>query len=144
MPTPSEGLPPPKPGERGRLKIFLGAVAGVGKTYRMLSEAHRRVSRNEDVVIGFVESHGRPATVELVEGLEQVPLKALEHRGRTFYELDTDAVIARHPTWVLVDELAHTNVPGRAPSEALAKRRGTAGRRHQRYLHPEHPASAKA
>jgi two-component system sensor histidine kinase KdpD len=98
---------------RGRLKIFLGAVAGVGKTYRMLSEAHRRVARNgEDVVIGLVETHGRPATTALLEGLEQVPRKAIEHRDRTFYELDTDAVIARHPEWVLVDELAHTNVPG--------------------------------
>ncbi len=111
--APSEGLPPPPVGQRGRLKIFLGAVAGVGKTYRMLSEAHRRVERNgEDVVIGIVETHGRPATAALVTGLEQVPLKALEYRGSTFYEMDTDAVIARQPEWVLVDELAHTNIPG--------------------------------
>ena len=110
---PSEGLPPPPPGQRGRLKIFLGAVAGVGKTYRMLAEAHRRVERNgEDVVIGIAETHGRPATAELLKGLEQVPLKAVEYRGKTFHEMDTDAVIARHPQWVLVDELAHTNVPG--------------------------------
>lgn len=111
-----EGLPLPPPGTRGRLKIFLGAVAGVGKTYRMLAEAHRRVERNgEDVVIGIVETHGRPATTALVAGLEQVPLKAIEYRGKTFYEMDTDAVIARHPEWVLVDELAHTNVPGTVP-----------------------------
>jgi len=110
---PSEGLPPPPPGQRGRLKIFLGAVAGVGKTYRMLAEAHRRVERNgEDVVIGIAETHGRPATAELLKGLEQVPLKAVEYRGKTFHEMDTDAVIARHSQWVLVDELAHTNVPG--------------------------------
>jgi two-component system sensor histidine kinase KdpD len=110
---PSEGLPPPPPGQRGHLKIFLGAVAGVGKTYRMLAEAHRRVERNgEDVVIGIAETHGRPATAELLKGLEQVPLKAVEYRGKTFHEMDTDAVIARHPQWVLVDELAHTNVPG--------------------------------
>jgi len=108
----SEGLPAPPPGQRGRLKIFLGAVAGVGKTYRMLAEAHRRVARGEDVVIGLVETHGRPATAELVGGLEEVPLKAIPYRGRTFYEMDTDAVIARHPTWALVDELAHTNIPG--------------------------------
>jgi two-component system sensor histidine kinase KdpD len=98
---------------RGKLKIFLGALAGVGKTYRMLSEAHRRVERNgEDVVIGLVETHGRAATAALVTGLEQVPMKAIEYRGRIFYELDTDAVIARRPQWVLVDELAHTNIPG--------------------------------
>jgi len=100
---------------RGKLKIFLGAVAGVGKTYRMLAEAHRRVSRGEDVVIGLVETHGRPATAELVKGLEQVPLKAVEYRGKTFYELDAEAVIARKPQWVLVDELAHTNIPGTVP-----------------------------
>jgi two-component system sensor histidine kinase KdpD len=108
----SEGLPPPPPGKRGRLKIFLGAVAGVGKTYRMLAEAHRRVTRGEDVVIGLVEAHGRPATAALTEGLEQVPLKMIEYRGATFREMDTEAVIARRPQWVLVDELAHTNVPG--------------------------------
>jgi two-component system sensor histidine kinase KdpD len=101
--------------QRGKLKIFLGAVAGVGKTYRMLSEAHRRVSRGEDIVIGLVETHGRPATAELLKGLEQVPLKAVEYRGKVFYELDAEAVIARKPEWVLVDELAHTNVPGMVP-----------------------------
>ena len=104
-------------GERGRLKIFLGAVAGVGKTYRMLAEAHRRVVRGEDVVIGIAETHGRPATADLVKGLEQVPLKAVEYRGKLFYELDEDAVIARKPQWVLVDELAHTNVPGTVPAK---------------------------
>jgi two-component system sensor histidine kinase KdpD len=79
----------------------------------MLSEAHRRVERNgEDVVVGIAETHGRPATANLLGGLEQVPLKRIEYRGRTFYEMDTDAVIARHPQWVLVDELAHTNIPG--------------------------------
>jgi two-component system sensor histidine kinase KdpD len=109
-PTPTDSQPA---SPRGKLKIFLGALAGVGKTYRMLSEAHRRVERNgEDVVIGLVETHGRPATAALVTGLEQVPMEAIEYRGRIFYELDTDAVIVRHPEWVLVDELAHTNIPG--------------------------------
>jgi len=103
--------------QRGKLKIFLGAVAGVGKTYRMLAEAHRRVSRGEDVVIGLVETHGRPATAELVQGLEQVPLKAVEYRGKVFYEVDAEAVIVRKPEWVLVDELAHTNVPGMVPAK---------------------------
>jgi two-component system sensor histidine kinase KdpD len=101
--------------QRGKLKIFLGAVAGVGKTCRMLAEAHRRVSRGEDVVIGLAETHGRPATAELVRGLEQVPLRAVEYRGKVFYELDAEAVIARKPEWALVDELAHTNVPGMVP-----------------------------
>ena len=97
---------------RGKLKIFIGAVPGVGKTYRMLAEAHRRVARGEDVVIGFVETHGRPATTEMTAGLEQVSLKRIKYRDKVFYELDTAAIIARKPEWVLVDELAHTNVPG--------------------------------
>ena len=98
--------------KRGRLKIFLGYAPGVGKTFSMLAEAHRRCSRGEDIVIGFVETHGRAETAELVEGLEKVPLKHLAYRGEEFIELDTDAVIARHPEWVLMDEMAHTNVPG--------------------------------
>jgi two-component system sensor histidine kinase KdpD len=98
--------------KRGRLKIFLGAVAGVGKTYKMLSEAHRRAMRGEDIVVGFVETHGRPATAALLEGFEQLPLKKIDYRGATFYELDTAAVIQRHPEWVMIDEIAHTNVPG--------------------------------
>jgi len=98
---------------RGKLKIFLGAMAGVGKTYRMLSEAHRRAERNrEDIVVGLVETHGRPATEQLLAGLEQLPCKQIEYRGKVFYELDIAAVIKRNPEWVLIDELAHTNVPG--------------------------------
>jgi two-component system sensor histidine kinase KdpD len=97
---------------RGCHKIFLGYAAGVGKTYTMLAEAHRRASRGEDVVIGYVEPHLRPDTIALVEGLAQVPPEVIEYHGTTFTELDTDAVIARHPECVLVDELAHTNVPG--------------------------------
>ena len=98
--------------KRGQLKVFLGYAPGVGKTFSMLSEAHRRVSRGEDLVIGFAETHGRAEVAELVTGLEQVPLKRLEYRGKQFEELDTAAVIARRPEWVLIDELAHTNVPG--------------------------------
>jgi two-component system, OmpR family, sensor histidine kinase KdpD len=101
-----------KTGARGCHKVFLGYAAGVGKTYTMLSEAHRRASRGEDIIIGYVEPHLRPDTLALVEGLEVVPPKRIEYHGSTFTELDTDAVIARHPTTVLVDELAHTNVPG--------------------------------
>jgi two-component system, OmpR family, sensor histidine kinase KdpD len=100
--------------KRGRLKVFLGYAPGVGKTYTMLSEAHRRAQRGEDIVIGFVEPHDRKETTELTQGLEQLPLKIIEYRGKVFEELDTAAVIARQPEWVLVDELAHTNVPGTA------------------------------
>jgi two-component system, OmpR family, sensor histidine kinase KdpD len=98
--------------KRGHLKVFLGYAPGVGKTFSMLSEAHRRVSRGEDLVTGFVETHGRAEVAELVSGLERVPLKRLEYRGKQFEELDTAAVVARHPEWVLIDEMAHTNVPG--------------------------------
>jgi len=98
--------------KRGCHKIFLGYAAGVGKTYTMLSEAQRRSSRGEDLVIGFVEPHKRPETEALTAGLERVPTKKIDYRGAVFEELDTDAVIARHPQWVLVDELAHTNIPG--------------------------------
>lgn len=97
---------------RGKLKIFLGMAPGVGKTYTMLAEAHRRASRGEQVVIGYIEPHARPETAALKEGLEIVPPKKITYRGATFLELDTEAVIRRHPEWVLIDELAHTNVPG--------------------------------
>lgn len=97
---------------RGKVKVFLGYAPGVGKTFSMLAEAHRRCSRGEDVVVGFVETHGRKETAELVEGLERLPLKRITYRGKEFDELDTAAVIARAPEWVLVDELAHTNIPG--------------------------------
>ncbi|HET6351823.1 MAG TPA: universal stress protein [Coriobacteriia bacterium] len=98
--------------ERGKHKIFLGYAAGVGKTYSMLAEAHRRAKRGEDVVIGYVEPHLRPDTSALVEGLEQVPPKKISYQGSQFTELDTDAVLRRRPDCVLIDELAHTNVPG--------------------------------
>ena len=98
--------------KRGKIKVFLGYAPGVGKTFSMLAEAHRRCSRGEDVVVGFVETHGRKETAELVEGLERLPLKHITYRGKDFEELDTAAVIARDPEWVLIDELAHTNVPG--------------------------------
>ncbi|GAA2232401.1 sensor histidine kinase [Streptomyces indiaensis] len=97
---------------RGKLRIHLGAAPGVGKTYAMLSEAHRRVGRGTDCVVAFVEHHGRPRTEVMLHGLEQVPRKELEHRGGVFTEMDLDAVLARRPQVALVDELAHTNVPG--------------------------------
>jgi two-component system sensor histidine kinase KdpD len=97
---------------RGQLRIYLGAAPGVGKTFAMLNEGRRRASRGTDVVVGFVETHARPHTAEAVGDLEVVPRRVLEHRGATFEEMDVDAVIARGPEVALVDELAHTNVPG--------------------------------
>jgi two-component system sensor histidine kinase KdpD len=97
---------------RGELRIYLGAAPGVGKTFAMLGEARRRVERGADVVVGLVETHGRERTRELLDGLESVPRKQITHRGHEFEELDTDAVLARKPDVVLIDELAHTNVPG--------------------------------
>jgi two-component system, OmpR family, sensor histidine kinase KdpD len=96
----------------GHFRIYLGAVAGVGKTYDMLNEGKRRLERGTDVVVGFVEAHKRPLTEALLEGFEVVPRKAVEYRGAQFEEMDLDAVLARHPKVALVDELAHTNVPG--------------------------------
>jgi two-component system sensor histidine kinase KdpD len=98
----------------GRLKIYLGPAAGVGKTYRMLQEAHELKRRGVDVVIGYVETHARAETEALVHGLEQVPLRTIHYRGLDLRELDVDAVVKRAPKVVLVDELAHTNAPGSA------------------------------
>jgi two-component system sensor histidine kinase KdpD len=97
---------------RGQLRIYLGNAAGVGKTYDMLCEGHRRAERGADVVVGFMETHGRKHTAELVEGLEVVPRARIAYRGTSFEEMDLDAVLARKPQIALVDELAHTNVPG--------------------------------
>ncbi len=97
---------------RARLKIFFGACAGVGKTYAMLVEAHERRRAGTDVVVGLVETHGRPETGALLEGLEPLPRRSVEYRGATLAELDLDAALARRPALVLADELAHTNVPG--------------------------------
>jgi two-component system sensor histidine kinase KdpD len=96
----------------GRFRIYLGAAPGVGKTYAMLSEGHRRGKRGTDVAIGFVECHGRQSTEELIEGMEVIPRRVVEYRGSRFDEMDLDAVLAHHPDVALVDELAHTNVPG--------------------------------
>lgn len=96
----------------GRLRVYLGAAPGVGKTFAMLGEAHRRRDRGTDVVVGFVECHGRTKTEELLAGLEIVPRRYAEYRGASFPEMDLDAVLARRPQVALVDELAHSNVPG--------------------------------
>ncbi len=97
---------------RGQLRIYLGAAPGVGKTYAMLEEAHRRHDRGTDLVVGFVETHGREHTQAMIGDLEVVPRKQMQYRGAAFSEMDTEAILARRPQVVLVDELAHTNVPG--------------------------------
>jgi len=102
--------PPEK--TKGTLKLFLGYAPGVGKTFSMLSEAIRRHSRGEDVVIAVVETHGRKAVEDLAAQIEAIPRKKIEYRGTVFEEMDVDAVLARHPQVALVDELAHTNIPG--------------------------------
>jgi two-component system, OmpR family, sensor histidine kinase KdpD len=106
-PEPSESMVAPP----GKFRIYLGAAAGVGKTVAMLDEGWRRRERGRDVVVGFVETHGRPHTAEALKDLEVVPRKRIEYRGAMFEEMDLDAVLARRPQLALVDELAHTNVP---------------------------------
>jgi len=111
--TPDQWLEEASPSKRGGVfKLFLGYAPGVGKTYSMLSEAIRRHARGEDVVIGVIESHGRKATAELAAQLDAVPRKKIEYKGTIFEEMDVDAILARNPRVVLIDELAHTNVEG--------------------------------
>jgi two-component system sensor histidine kinase KdpD len=106
-----ERVAPPEK-SKGIFKLFLGYAPGVGKTYSMLSEGIRRRSRGEDIVIGVAETHGRKSIEELSRQLETVPRRKLEYKGTVFEEMDVDAIIARRPQVVLVDELAHTNIPG--------------------------------
>src|SRR5262245_9452850 len=97
---------------RGRLKVFFGASPGVGKTYAMLEAARRVSAAGTDVVIGWVETHGRAETAALTEGLDRLPPREVEYRGVTLREFDLDAALARRPALLLLDELAHTNAPG--------------------------------
>jgi two-component system sensor histidine kinase KdpD len=99
-------------GRPGRLTVFLGYAAGVGKTYQMLTEAHRLLGLGVDVVVGYFEPHGRRETIALSEGLDSVPRRAFDYRGARFEEMDTDAILRRAPAVVLVDEFPHTNIPG--------------------------------
>src|SRR5580765_4658799 len=111
--TPEQWLEEAAPSKKGGVfKLFLGYAPGVGKTFSMLSEAARRHSRGEDVVIGVVETHGRKGTAELVGNHEIIPRKQIEYRGALFEEMDVDAILARKPAVALVDELAHTNIEG--------------------------------
>ena len=111
-PSPDALLEAAEKERRGKLKIFLGAAPGVGKTYEMLSAARRRKADGIDVVVGVVETHGRAETEAQLAGLEVVPRRVVEYKGRTLEEMDLDAVLKRRPALVLVDELAHTNAPG--------------------------------
>src|SRR4029450_235677 len=111
-PRPEDFLEIVERAKRGRLKVYIGPAAGVGKTYRMLEEAHALRRRGVDVVLGFVETHGRADTAALLEGLEAVPRRRIDYRGLMVEEMDLDAVLARHPQVAVVDEIAHTNVPG--------------------------------
>jgi two-component system sensor histidine kinase KdpD len=119
--VPQVGVPGPetsefvellKSRERGKLKVYIGSAAGVGKTFRMLQEAHDLRRRGMDIVVGFVETHGRAETASQIGDLEVIPRRKIAYRGVTLEEMDVDAVIARAPAVVIVDELAHTNVPG--------------------------------
>jgi two-component system sensor histidine kinase KdpD len=111
-PRPEDFLEIVERAKRGRLKVYIGPAAGVGKTYRMLEEAHALQRRGVDVVLGLVETHGRVETAALIEGLELIPRRKVEYRGLGIEEMDLDAVLARRPQVAVVDEIAHTNVPG--------------------------------
>jgi len=97
---------------KGKLKIYIGMSAGVGKTYRMLQEAHALQRNNINVKIGLVETHGRKETQDLLEGLSLIPKREVFYKGKLLNELDVNAILLLHPAVVIVDELAHTNIPG--------------------------------
>lgn len=111
-PTPESLLAKLKEGEQARLRVYIGAAAGVGKTYQMLEDAHLFKKQGADIVIAAVEPHGREDTTAMIGDLERVPMRKVEYRGVTLEDMDVDAVIARHPAIAIVDELAHTNIPG--------------------------------
>src|SRR3981081_2496780 len=110
-PSPEALLREAQQAEQGRLKVFLGAAPGVGKTYEMLTTARAKKAEGFDVVIGAVETHGRKETEALLQGLEILPRRCVAYRGHSLTEMDLDAILARRPSLVLVDELAHTNAP---------------------------------
>jgi len=111
-PSPESLLAKLKQGEKARLRVYIGAAPGVGKTYQMLADAHLLSKQGVDIVAAVIEPHGRQDTEEMIGDLERVPLRRIEYSGVTLEEMDLDAVIARHPAIAIVDELAHTNVPG--------------------------------
>src|SRR5438105_3295352 len=111
-PSPESLLARLKTGERARLRVYIGAAPGVGKTYQMLEEAHLLRRQGVDICVALVETHGRAETAALVGDLERVPVRKVEYRGVVLEELDVEAVVRRKPSVAIVDELAHTNVPG--------------------------------
>jgi two-component system sensor histidine kinase KdpD len=111
-PSPESLLAKLNEGEQAKLRVYIGAAPGVGKTYQMLADAHLLKKQGADIVIAAVEPHGREDTKEMIGDLERVPVRQVEYRGVTLEEMDLDAVIARHPSIAIVDELAHTNIPG--------------------------------
>jgi two-component system sensor histidine kinase KdpD len=111
-PTSAESIRDPQPKRPAQLRVFLGYAAGVGKTFRMLEEAQHLKRQGKDIVVGYFESHGRKDTIAKTVGLEMIPTKTINYRGVEFREMDTDAIIRRRPAICVVDELAHTNVPG--------------------------------
>ena len=129
---------------KGRLKIYIGAAAGVGKTYKMLEEAHQLRAKGVDVVVGLVETHGRAETAAKIGDLEIVPRRAIEYRGTTQNEMDVDAIIARKPEVAIVDELAHTNVPGSKHEKRYQDIEELIVARHQRHHRDQHPAHRDA
>ena len=111
-PSPESLLARLNQGDQAKLRVYIGAAPGVGKTYQMLEDAHLLKKQGVDIVVAAVETHGREDTRAMIDGLERVPMRRIEYRGVTLEEMDTEAVIARHPAIAIVDELAHTNVPG--------------------------------
>jgi two-component system sensor histidine kinase KdpD len=105
-------MPAPVDTPRGSLKVYLGYAAGVGKTFQMLADGHAAAQRGVAIVVAYFEPHARPDTIGQAQGFEIVPHRKIEYRGKTFEEMDTEAVLRRRPTIALVDELAHTNIPG--------------------------------
>ena len=133
----------PQPQRPAHLRVFLGYAAGVGKTFRMLEEAQQLKRQGKDVVVGYFEPHGRKDTIAKMAGLEMVPRKTVTYRGVTLEEMDTDAIIQRHPAICVVDELAHTNVPSSARTKRWEDVAGVAGFRNRRNHEDEYPAPGK-
>ncbi len=129
--------------QRGRLKIYLGYGPGVGKTYQMLLEGHRLKDDGIDVVVGLVETHGRPDTAKLIEGLEIIPRRKVDYRGIAIEEMDVDAILARKPQVALVDEFAHTNAPDSRNPKRYQDVQEHPRRRHSRHFHAERAAPGK-
>ena len=129
---------------RARLRIYIGAAPGVGKTYAMLEEAHALKARGVDVVVAFVETYGRVDTEARVGDLEVIPRRTVPYKGAVLEEMDLDAVMVRKPAVALVDELAHTNVPGQPSRETVSGRPGAARPGHQRPHRGQYPAHRNA